>query len=467
MKRSLQGKLIFSYLVVALITVLVVSALIRLTSGQSLMNLVVEQQTALLKESAQTFYTANGTMQGFFEYYLQTNLGAPRPEQQQPDNPPPQPDQKSEIRGLHGLVDTEYRALIPTFGYDIGQVVPQDQIKNAVAVEVDGKTVAWILPDTKLQFKLSSEEELFLQRTTLAIGLAALAGMLVAVGMGFFLSRGLVRPIRRLTKASEALAEGALQQQVPVTSQDELGQLTATFNKMSTDLYQADQQRKRMTADITHDLSTPLQIISGYVEMLENGEVTLTPLRIDIIKTEIEHLRRLVGDLTTLSQVEAGGLDIQLSPVQPNLLLERTQQAYQPIAARQGVDLRLELPPSLPDINVDEGRMQQVLKNLVENALRYTPKGGTIRLGAKIAGLQVQFTVSDSGTGIDAGDLPYVFDRFYRADKAREGNSGKMGLGLAICKALVNAQGGKISAESAGKDQGTTMILAFDAVEKD
>lgn len=465
MKRSLQGKLILSFLAVALITVLVVSALIRLTSGQSLMNLVVEQQTAMLKESAQTFYTANGTMQGFFDYYMQTNLGAPRPEQQQPGNPPPQPDQKSEIRGLHGLVDADYRALIPTFGYDVGQVVPQNQIKNAVAVEVDGKTVAWILPDTKMQFKLSSEEELFLQRTNLAIGLAALAGVLVAVGMGFFLSRGLVRPIRRLTQASEALAEGDLQQQVPVTSRDELGQLTATFNKMSTDLYQADQQRKRMTADITHDLSTPLQIISGYVEMLENEEVTLTPQRIEIIKTEIEHLRRLVGDLTTLSQVEAGGLEIQQNPLQPRALLERIYQAYQPIASRQGVKLALNVAPDLPDILVDEGRMQQVLKNLIENALRYTPHGGVVELGAASADQKVILTVRDSGAGIEAEDLPYVFDRFYRADRAREGNTGKMGLGLAICKALVTAQGGKISAESAGKHQGATMVLTFEPVQ--
>lgn len=460
MKRSLQIKLILSYLAVALITVLVVSALIRLTSGQSLMNLVADQQTAKLKEDVQVYYAANGSMEGFFDFFIQTETGRPRPDQPDtPDQPKPEPA----VRGFNGLVDAEYRTLIPFFGYDIGDVVPADQLKNAVPVEVDGQTVAWILPDTKLQFKLSAEEELFLKRTNLAIGLAALAAMSVAVGMGFFLSRKLVKPIRRLTKASEALAEGELQQQVPVTSQDELGQLTATFNKMSADLYLADQQRKRMTADITHDLSTPLQIISGYVEMLENQEVTLTPQRIEIIKTEIDHLRRLVGDLTTLAQVEAGGLDIQLNLVQPYTLLERTYQAYQPIAARHGIKLSLDVPDGLPQIRVDEGRMQQVLKNLLENALRYTPKDGMIQISAAEAGGKVQISVCDSGTGIEPDDLPYVFDRFYRADKARGGNAGKMGLGLAICKALMTAMGGKITAQSAGKDQGTTILLTFDA----
>jgi signal transduction histidine kinase len=265
-----------------------------------------------------------------------------------------------------------------------------------------------------------------------------------------------------LTTASQDLARGNLEQQVPVTSQDELGLLTTTFNQMSADLLRADQQRKRMTADITHDLSTPLQIISGYVEMLEDDEVKLTPPRLEIIKTEIEHLRRLVGDLTTLSQVEAGVLDIQLQPVQPSLLLERVFNAYQPIAARQGVELSLDISAYLPEILVDEGRMVQVLKNLVENALRCTPQGGTLQLGAATDD-KVQLRVTDSGSGIETEDLPYVFDRFYRADKARGANSGKMGLGLAICKALVVAQGGTISAQSAGKDQGTSIVMEFPA----
>lgn len=358
------------------------------------------------------------------------------------------------------MVDTDYRALMPTMGYGVGQTVPKELIQKTIPVQVDGKTIALILPDTALQFQLSPEEQLFLQRTTIAIGVAALAGVLAAVGIGFFLASRLLKPIRMLTQASQAMARGDLNQRVPVTSQDELGQLTTTFNQMSADLDHADQQRKRMTADITHDLSTPLQIISGYIEMLEAGEVTLTPQRIEIIKTELGHLRRLVGDLTTLAQVEAGALDIQLETVQPDELLKRVYQAFQPIAAHKGVALTLNVPQQAPAICADEGRMFQVLKNLLENALRYTPKDGTIELGAQ-AGAQVQLRVKDSGEGIDAEDLPYVFDRFYRADKARGGNSGKMGLGLAICKALVVAQGGSIAAESAGKGYGATMVITF------
>lgn len=457
MKRPLRLKLILSFLVVALVTVLVVSALIRLTSGQSLMNLVVEQQTAQLEESVTSYYTANGSLDGFFAYYVESRPDEPHPDDSGNQSPAPG---FGDLRGVFGLVDAEYRAIMPTFGIDIGQQVPADMIKNPVAVKVNGETIAWILPDTKFQFKLSAEEELFLKRTSLAIGTAAAAGVAIAILMGALLTGYLVKPIQRLTTAAKALAEGDLKQQVPVTSQDELGLLTETFNQMSSDLNQADLQRKRLTADITHDLSTPLQIISGYMEMLESGQVTLTGDRIEIIKTEIEHLRRMVSDLTTLSQVEAGGLDIQAESVQPELLLQRVYQAYQPIAAAKGVTLELNVPSGLPAIYVDEGRMLQVLKNLVDNALRHTPAGGNVTLEAADSGL-VELRITDSGEGIDADDLPYVFDRFFRADKARPANSGKMGLGLAICKALVSAQGGKIKALSAGKGQGTSMVIAF------
>jgi len=229
---------------------------------------------------------------------------------------------------------------------------------------------------------------------------------------------------------------------------------------MSADLARADAERKRLTADITHDLSTPLQIISGYIEMYENGDVSLNPRQLGIIKTELENLRRLVGDLTMLTQAEGGGVEILLSPVAPNQLLEQIAQAFHPIASQQGVDLRLDLDETPVMINVDEGRMLQVLKNLMENALRHTPAGGTVTLASKV-GEQVELSVADTGDGISAEDLPLIFERFYQTDKARTGSKGKMGLGLAICKALVELQGASIKAESPGLGQGTRITIAF------
>lgn len=457
MKQSLKAKLIFSYLVVALLTVLVVSVLIRVTSGQSLMNLVVQQETVDLKNAVQVYYSEFGSLEGFSDYYRFTAItGLDYGMMDHMDRPP----MDREVRVLHGLVDADQNALLSFAGFKIGDQVAANFMKQAIPVEVNGETIAYILPETKYQFALNAEEQLFLRRTTLAIGLAALAGMFAAVIIGVLLAGRLIRPIQRLTTASQQMAAGVLQQQVPVTSQDEMGQLTATFNKMSTDLFEADQKRKRLTADITHDLSTPLQIISGYIEMLESNEVTLSPERIEVIKTELGHLRRLVGDMTTLTQAESGGLDMQVQPIDPVNLLDYIQLTYEPLARQKGINLVVEEADNLPRVNVDEGRTIQVLKNLVDNAIRYTPQGGTIRVSAGMTD-KVILRVSDSGNGIDPEDIPYVFDRFYRADKNRTGNSGKMGLGLAICKALVEAEGGSISVESTGKGQGTTFKISL------
>lgn len=169
-------------------------------------------------------------------------------------------------------------------------------------------------------------------------------------------------------------------------------------------------------------------------------------------------MRRLLGDMTTLTQVESGGLEMQLQPVEPANLLEYIRRTYEPLAAQKGITLTVETKPNLPTINIDEGRMVQVLKNLVDNALRYTPPGGTIHISAEMSD-KVHLRVTDSGNGIDPEDLPYVFDRFYRADKNRGGNAGKMGLGLAICKALVEAQGGTIEVTSGGSEAGTTFSI--------
>ncbi len=462
-RSTLQNKLILSYLAVALITVMVVSAFLFFSFGRSLVNLVTDQQTAELRDAVEAYYASNNSLNGFFEYYLR--LGFIFQGQDQASESSTQTG-SSQLRGVYGLVDAEYRAILPTLGYGIGELVPANELKHTISVKMDGQVIAWILPDLTPQFKLNPEEQRFLNRSTLAIGMASLAGVFAAIVMGFFLAGRLLKPITQLTEASQALGHGNLVQQVPVRSHDELGLLTDTFNRMSAGLNLADQQRKQMTADITHDLSTPIQIMSGYIEMLENQDVSLTPQRIEIFKTELEHLQRLVSDLTTLTQIENGGLEFHLQPWSPSLLLERIYQTYKPIAVEQGAQLILAAPPSPCSILVDDGRMMQVLKNLVDNALRYTPKGGRITLGAHCNDV-VELRVTDSGSGIEAEDLPLVFDRFYRADKARGANSGKMGLGLAICKALVVAQGGSIAVESAGRDQGTAFTITFPRVRAD
>jgi signal transduction histidine kinase len=462
MNRSLRLKLIVSFLVVALISVVVISVTLRMSSNERLFRLVVDKQAAVIKEDALTYYQENGTWVGFFDYIKTTNKPPDLFREINPDNKPPDVIVGDrEKRPLVAMVNLNNRLIFPAFGLNVGEELPSKYIEDKIPLDLDGETIAYLIPDRNIKFKLSTEEEIFLERTNNMILMAAIIGVAGAIIMGVLLAGILLKPIRNLMQASQAMAAGDLDQQVPVTSRDELGQLSEAFNKMSMDLKYADEQRKQMTADITHDLGTPLQVISGYMEMLEDEPNGLTPKRIEIINTEIEHLQRMLKDLNMISQADGKNLGVQVDSIDPGQLMDQIYQIYQPMMDKEGIVFKKEIQPHLPLITLDEGRMLQVLKNLVENAMRYTYKDGEITLQVKSLQNKIMFIVQDNGDGIDANDLPHIFDRFYRVDSSRTGRGGKAGLGLTISKALVQAQGGIINAFSDGLGMGTTMQIVF------
>ena len=245
------------------------------------------------------------------------------------------------------------------------------------------------------------------------------------------------------------MAGGALEQQVTVTGRDEIGELGRAFNQMSQSVADANRLRRQMTADIAHDLRTPLTVISGYVESIQEGVLSPSPERLALIQKEIERLQRMVDDLRTLAHADAGELSLYRQPCDPLALLQQCAASHRHAAERQQVELTVEVAPDLPAISIDEGRMAQVLDNLVGNALRYTPPGGSIRLKAQREKGGLLLSVQDSGKGIDPADLPHIFERFYRAEPSRNEQDGASGLGLAIARAIVIAHGGKITAELA------------------
>ena len=240
-------------------------------------------------------------------------------------------------------------------------------------------------------------------------------------------------------------------------------QLALAFNHMSQEVASANQQRRQMTADIAHDLRTPLTVIAGYVESMRDGILKPTPERLTLIYTEIERLQHLVSDLRMLSQADAGELHLNPQPVAPRLLLERAAELFQHHAERQNVHLAIQIEGDVPEIKVDESRMMQVMDNLISNALHYTPEGGKITLGAHKKENSVELIVQDTGSGIPAEEIPMIFNRFHRVEKSRHAEEGESGLGLAIVKALVEANGGQIWAESE-EGKGTTMHMAFPAI---
>ena len=227
---------------------------------------------------------------------------------------------------------------------------------------------------------MNPEENLFLMRTNQALLMAVAGALLVALLSGFVLARTLIRPIQAMTQAAQNMAAGQLNQQVEVKSQDELGKLAGAFNRMSAEVTRANQQRRQMTADIAHDLRTPLTVIAGYIEAMRDGVLKPTPERMTLIYTEIERLQNLVGDLKMLSQVDAGELPLHPQPIEPRRLLEQAASTFQHRAGQQQVELHVQAVDNLPSICVDEARMMQVFGNLLTNALRYTPSGGKIQL---------------------------------------------------------------------------------------
>jgi signal transduction histidine kinase len=357
------------------------------------------------------------------------------------------------------LVDQDGYVVVPAGAYRVGDYVPAEELARGVEVEVDGRVVGTVLTAGEPP-ELTPREELFLTRINRALLYAALGAALIALPLGLLLARTLTRPLRELTAASRAMAQGDLEQSVTVRSQDELGELALAFNQMSAELARANQARRQMTADIAHDLRTPLTVIKGYAEALRDEDIPPTTTTFDTIYREAEHLSHLIEDLRTLSLVDAGELTLNCRPASPRDLLERTAAAYLPQAQGLGIALHVDPAPGLPPVHVDPERLAQVLGNLIGNALRHTPGGGRITLAARQHAGAIHLTVQDTGTGIAPADLPHVFDRFYRGDAARETDEGESGLGLAIAKSLVEAQGGTISVSST-RGEGTTFVIAL------
>jgi signal transduction histidine kinase len=315
-------------------------------------------------------------------------------------------------------------------------------------VEVDGNVVGYIQFAQRpgMSEARESPEARFLAEVDRAILLSAGAATLLALILGAILASTISRPIQELTAATKVLSGGDLGHQVPVRTKDEIGELANSFNRMSADLAHSNQLRRQMTADIAHDLRTPLSVITGYSEALADGKLPGTPETFEAMHIQAQHLNRLIEDLRTLSLADAGQLSLMQRPVEPRGLLEHTALAYLPVAESRGITLVVE-GGDVPPVMVDPDRLLQVLGNLVSNALRHTGTGGRVALSAVRSNGQVLLRVQDTGPGIPTEDLPYIFDRFYRGDKSRS-SDGASGLGLAIARSLVEAHGGRITVEN-------------------
>ena len=294
-----------------------------------------------------------------------------------------------------------------------------------------------------------------------ALGVAVGAAALTAAAVSWFLSVRIVRPLGQLALAAERIAQGNYGERVPVTGSDELTILATAFNDMAASLESGELRRRQLLSDLAHELRTPLATIEGYVEGVRDGVVPATAETWSVLQTESSRIRRLVDDLQKVSRAEERQLDLRVEPVAPASIVADAVRAVGPAYAAKGVVLDTVVADRLPMVAVDGDRIGEVLANLLDNALRHTPPGGRVEVTAACAGDEVEFTVFDSGEGIDPEHLSRIFERFYRVDSGRARARGGSGIGLAIARALVEAHDGRLRAESEGLGTGARFVVTI------
>lgn len=297
---------------------------------------------------------------------------------------------------------------------------------------------------------------------SLAVSIAV--ATLTALAVGWFVSRRAVRPLRELSEAAGAVASGDYTVRVPRSGYGtELDSLADAFGQMASSIARTEKSRAEVLRDLSHELRTPLTTVRGYHEAIADGVLPADRATFERIDAEISRIERLVDDVGRVSIAEERGLSLHLSEVAVGDLLRVAARAEELAFEAKGVRLTLGLDASARSVIVDPDRMQEVLTNLLENALRHTPAGGHVALSARSAAEGISITVKDSGDGIAAEHLPRVFERFYRVDDGRSRGVGGSGIGLAIARALVEAHGGRIRAESAGTGKGASFVVTLPA----
>jgi signal transduction histidine kinase len=342
---------------------------------------------------------------------------------------------------------------------DLGVQLSRPQLDESIPIEVEGREVGFLLPGTPAT-SLREPEEAFLQRlrdTIVPVGVAACG---VAILLGLLMTWQLTDPLRKLKAAAQGIAGGDLTQRVNIRSKDEIGELGRAFNEMAEHLHRAEELRRNMTADIAHELRTPLSVIRGNLEAIADGVFPPTKENVSSIHREAVLLSRLVDDLQELALAEAGQLRIEPEMTDVSSLIERVVTNVAKRARSEGKSLVTDLAPDLPLVSVDPQRIGQVISNLVDNALRHSPEGSTVTVKASRAAEGVQVDVADQGLGLSPEELSLVFERFYRGDKTRSRATGGPGLGLAIVKQLVEAHGGRVWVEST-EGQGATFSFVL------
>ncbi|MBI1743849.1 HAMP domain-containing protein [Candidatus Acetothermia bacterium] len=351
------------------------------------------------------------------------------------------------------LADRDGKVIISTDDRLIGRNLSESDLSKGLPIRAQGERVGTVFIGAPKR-GLNPVEKQFLDSVQVSTLWAGGLALILSVGLGFLLVRRMARPLSELRVAAEKISQGKLESRVNVTSDDELGLLGQTFNQMTDSLQRSENLRRQMVMDVAHELRTPLMVQQSHLELLLDKVAEPTPQQLETIYEQNLLLGRLVKDLQVLAVAESGELKIERASVSLKETLESIAEHVRPAIAEKEISLHVSIPENLPTLCVDRQRIEQVLLNLLDNARRHTPQGSAIELHAELQDKQVQISVLDQGPGILPEELPYLFERFYRADQSRSRQSGGFGLGLAIAKHLVEAHGGRIWAEASAPGQG-------------
>ncbi|HNT25056.1 MAG TPA: ATP-binding protein [Anaerolineales bacterium] len=349
------------------------------------------------------------------------------------------------------LADANGKVVADSAAEPAGQLT-RSELDLASPLEVNGEVVGYLWAQSSMGYTANDEQFLISRLNQAALWAGLIAGTLSLL-LALLMAYTLLRPIHNLTRAARQLAQGDLSQRVPQRGKgDELNTLGMAFNQMADSLQQAEQARRAMTADIAHELRTPLSVQRANLEAMQDG---LYPLNAESLQPVLEQnllLSRLVDDLRTLALADAGQLTLERVPTDFPALVGRVVGRFQAQAAAHRINLVYTPGPAPAPVQLllDPMRIEQVLNNLLSNALRHTPDGGRIELDLSAEGGaapgSIRLAVHDSGAGIPSESLPHLFERFYRADKSRARQEGGSGLGLTIARQLAQAHGGDLTA---------------------
>lgn len=347
------------------------------------------------------------------------------------------------------LADREGVILTSSDGTRVGQTLSSTQRAEATPIKINEQIVGMLELDSGMMASVTNPaSQEFLNQVNRSLLLGALVAGLVALFFGFVLFRQITAPLESLVVASNKIARGDLNARAGLRGQDEIAQVGRAFDVMAENLARSESTRRNMLADVAHELRNPIGVIQSHLEAMLDGVFSTTPAQIASLHDETLLLARLVDDLRDLALADAGQLSLTRQSTDLRSLVERTVEAFQVQASENRIALTTELSTGLPLLNLDGQRTEQALRNLISNALRYTPPGGAVSVKLLKSEDTARVEVSDTGPGIPTDSLPHVFERFWRGDKSRSRTRGGAGLGLAIAKQWVEGHGGKIGVES-------------------